>query len=141
MVACASSIATDDISITYNEAVKSSEKDKWRIAMNEEIGSLHKNQTWRLVSLPKGKKAIGCKWVFAKKEGFPSQSDVRYKARLVAKGYVQKEGIDYNEVFSPVVKHSSIRILLALVAQLDLELVQLDVKTAFLHGDLKRKSI
>ncbi|KAL0446163.1 UNVERIFIED_CONTAM: Retrovirus-related Pol polyprotein from transposon TNT 1-94 [Sesamum latifolium] len=68
MVACASSIATDDIPITYNEAVKSSEKDKWRIAMNEEIGSLHKNQTWRLVSLPKGKKAIGCKWVFSWKK-------------------------------------------------------------------------
>ncbi|GJV64845.1 retrovirus-related pol polyprotein from transposon TNT 1-94 [Tanacetum coccineum] len=85
-----------------------------------------------------GKKAIGCKWVYAKKEGFPGQDDVRYKARLVVKGYAQKEGIDYNEVISPVVKHSSIRILLALVAQLDLELVQMDVKTAFLHGDWKR---
>ncbi|GJV75035.1 transposable element, partial [Tanacetum coccineum] len=88
---------------------------------------------------PKGKKAIRCKWVYAKKVGFPGQDDVRYKARLVAKVYAQKEGIDDNEVFSPMVKHSSIRILLSLVAQLDLELVQIDMKTAFLHGDLEEE--
>ena len=139
MVAYASPIAIEDSPATYLEAVQSSEEEKWRIAMNEEMQSLHKNQTWRLASLPKGKKAIGCKWVYAKKNGFPDQYDVRYKARLVAKGYAQKEGVDYNEVFSPVVKHSSIRILLALVAEMDLELVQLDVKTAFLHGDLEEE--
>ena len=134
---CAASF--DEIPVTYNEAIQSSDEDKWRNAMNEEMKSLEKNQTWKLASLPKGNKAIGCKWVYAKKEGFPNKSDVRYKARLVAKGYAQKEGIDYNEMFSPVVKHSSIRILLALVAHLDLELVQLDVKTAFLHGDLEEE--
>ena len=74
--------------------------------------------------------------VFGKKEGFPNQEDVSYKARLVAKGYAQKKGIDYNEVFSPIVKHSSIRVLCSLVAQLNLELVQLDVKIAFLHGEV-----
>ena len=105
--------------------------------MDEEMQSLQKNNTWKLGQLPKGKRAIGCKWVFAKKDGSHSKKDVRYKARLVAKGYAQREGIDYNEVFSPVVKHSSIRILLALVAQLNMELVQLDVKIAFLHGDLE----
>jgi len=70
--------------------------------------------------LPKGKKAIGCKWVFAKKDGSPDAT-VCYKARLVANDYAQREGINYNEVFSSVVKHSSIRILLALVAQYDYE--------------------
>ena len=74
-----------------------------------------------------------------KKEGFSCKKKIRYKGRLVAKGYAQKEGINYNEVFSPIVKHSSIRILLAMVAQFDLELVQLDVKTAFLHGDLEEE--
>lgn len=138
-VAYASPMASDDIPATYKEAVGSSEEDKWRSAMADEMESLQKNQTWKLAKLPKGKKAIGCKWVYTKKDGFPDISDVRYKARLVAKGYAQKEGIDYNEVFSPVVKHSSIRLLLALVAQLDMELFQMDVKTAFLHGDLEEE--
>ena len=129
----------DDIPITYQEAMQSLESDKWKSAMDEEMQSLRKNNTWELAQLPKGKRAIGCKWVFAKKDGSPSKKDIRYKARLVAKGYAQKEGIDYNDVFSPVVKHSSIRILLALVAQLNLELAQLDVKTAFLHGELEEE--
>ena len=107
--------------------------------MDEEMQSHVKNHTWKLARLPKGKKAIGCKWVYAQKEGFSSKNDICYKARLVAKSYAQKEGIDYNEVFSPVVKHSSIRILLALVAQFNMELVQMDVKTAFLHGDLEEE--
>ena len=117
----------------------SSESGNWEGAMEEEMQSLTKNKTWKLAQLPKGKKAIGCKWVFAKKERFPNKEDVRYKARLVVKGFAQREGIDYNEVFSPVVKHSSIRILLALVTQLNLELAQLDVKTVFLHDDLKEE--
>ncbi|KAG8479441.1 hypothetical protein CXB51_029725 [Gossypium anomalum] len=139
MVAYALPVVDDDIPVTYQEAMESLESDKWKSAMDEEMQSLRKNNTWELAQLPKGKRAIGCKWVFAKKDGSPSKKDVRYKARLVAKGYAQKEGIDYNDVFSPVVKHSSIRILLALVAQLNLELAQLDVNTAFLHGELEEE--
>ena len=89
------------------------------------------------MQLPKGKRAIGCKWIFKKKEGIPGVEDARFKARLVAKGYRQKAGIDYDEVFSPVVKHTSIRVLLAMVALFDLELEQLDMKTVFLHGELE----
>ncbi|KAH9672468.1 hypothetical protein KPL70_017737 [Citrus sinensis] len=96
-------------------------------------------ETWELVKSPKGKRAIGNKWVYTKKQGSPNQTTPRYKARLVAKDFAQKEGIDYNEVFSSVVKHTCIRILLALVAEYELELAQLDVKTAFLHGDLEEE--
>ncbi|KAL4580653.1 hypothetical protein LXL04_016853 [Taraxacum kok-saghyz] len=121
-------VVNSEIPSKFREASESPENKEWKHAMNEEMDSLIKNKTWNLVSLPEGKRAIGCKWVFAKKEV--------YKARLVAKGYAQKEGVDYNEIFSPVAKQYSIRVMLALVAQFDLELVQLDVKTAFLHGDL-----
>lgn len=88
--------------------------------------------------MPKGKKAIGCKWVYRKKESISGRGET-YKARLVAKGYSQREGIDYNEIFSPVVKHTSIRVILAMVAMHDMELEQLDVKTVFLHGDLEEE--
>ena len=71
------------------------------------------------------------------KDGIPSIKKPRYKAKLVAKGYTQKKGIDFSEVYSPVVKHIFIRILLGVVAQHDMELEQLDVKTSFLHGELE----
>ncbi|KAH9704495.1 retrovirus-related pol polyprotein from transposon TNT 1-94-like protein [Citrus sinensis] len=139
VVAYALPVIDDDIPNTFGEVLRSSESDQWKLAMEEEMKSLHQNQTWELVKLQKEKKAIGNKWVYTKKQGSPNQSTPRYKARLVAKGFAQKEGIDYNEVFSPVVKHTSIRILLALVTEYELELAQLDVKMAFLHRDLEKE--
>ncbi|KAA3477583.1 Retrovirus-related Pol polyprotein from transposon TNT 1-94 [Gossypium australe] len=103
--------------------------------MEEEMESFQKNETWQLVKPPTRKKIIGCKWVFKKKKGL-DQGNTRYKVRLVAKGYNQVEGVDFHDVFSLVVNHTSIRALLALVASNNLELEQLDVKTAILHGDL-----
>ena len=87
----------------------------------EELQSLEKNQTWDLVRLLEGKRAIGCKWIFKKKEGATSQ-DIKYKTRLVAKGYSQQKDIGYKKVFSSIIKHSSIRVLLALVASQNLKL-------------------
>lgn len=84
--------------------------------------SLNKNKTWNLVDLPKGKRAIGCKWIYKYKLGIPGVEDPWYKSRLVAKGYSQKEGIDYQEIFSPVVKHVSIRLMLSMVVDKYLEL-------------------
>ena len=98
-----------------------------------------KNGTWDVVRLPKQKKAVRCKWIFKRKEGLSSSEPPRFKARLVAKGFSQIPSVDYNDVFSPVVKHSSIRIFFGIVAMRDLELEQLDVKTVFVHGELEEE--
>jgi len=108
---------------------------KWDNAMDEEMAALDANATWELVVLPEDKKAIGCKWVYKVKhnaDGFVN----RYKARLVAKGYAQTYGIDYEETYSPVAKMTIIRAIIAMAAAKGWSLHQMDVKNAFLHGDL-----
>ena len=94
------------------------EDPKWKAAMQEELGALEKNKTWEIVSLPPGKKAVGCKWVFTIKQTPEGKID-RYKARLVAKGYSQTYGIDYDETFAPVAKMSTIRMLISLPVNKD----------------------
>ena len=111
---------------------------KWTKAIEEEMGALLKNQTWTLVPLPQGKKTVGCRWVFSVKHKADGSIE-RYKARLVAKGYTQIYGVDYHETFSPVAKLNTVRVLLSLAANLDWPLHQLDVKNAFLHGDLEEE--
>ena len=93
------------------------------------------NDTWDLVELPEGRTAVGCKWVFKVKHNGEGKV-VRFKSRLVAKGYSQRHGIDFEETFSPVVRFSSIRTLLALAVQKDMIVHQMDVVTAFLNGEL-----
>ncbi|KAM0006936.1 putative RNA-directed DNA polymerase [Helianthus debilis subsp. tardiflorus] len=106
--------------------------------MNEEFSALHKNNTWSIVDLPKGRKPIGCKWIFRVK--YKSNGEVeRYKARLVAKGFNQREGIDFDETFSPVVKMVPIRCIVSLSVQNDWPLYQLDANNAFLYGNLKEE--
>ncbi|GJT67255.1 retrovirus-related pol polyprotein from transposon TNT 1-94 [Tanacetum coccineum] len=106
----------------------------WNKAIIEEMVSLEKNQTWSLVRLSAGKKALQSKWVFKVKEEHDGKK--RYKDRLVVKGFQHKQGVHYNEIFSPVVKMTTIRLVLSIVAAEDLHLEQLDVKTTFLHSDL-----
>ncbi|KAJ0535983.1 putative RNA-directed DNA polymerase [Helianthus annuus] len=113
-------------------------KREWVEAMQDEMNSLYENNTFELVKLPKGKRALKNKWVYkVKTEEHTSRP--RYKARLVVKGFSQRKGIDFDEIFSPVVKMCSIRVILGLAASLDLEVEQMDVKTAFLHGDLDKE--
>ncbi|MCO5560344.1 hypothetical protein L7F22_013956 [Adiantum nelumboides] len=103
--------------------------------MQQEIDSIHKNHTWDLVDLPTGKKPIGTKWVFKVKIKQDGTID-RYKARLVAKGYAQQKGIDYDETFAPTSRASTVRSLVAIAAHHNWKVHQLDIKTAFLNGDL-----
>ncbi|KAE8715770.1 hypothetical protein F3Y22_tig00110160pilonHSYRG00432 [Hibiscus syriacus] len=132
-------IVSSDDPVTFHDAVTSQENDKWMAAMVEEMESLNHNRTWELVPLSEGKKPIGCKWVYKKKPTVTEKEGEKFKARLVAKGFSQQKRVDYDEIFSPVVRHTSIRAVLALVASWDLHLEQMDVKTAFLHGDLEEQ--
>ena len=120
---------------TYKGAMSTPEAPFWKEAVQNEIDSIMQNHTWTLSDLPKGSKAIGCKWVFKRKLKADGTID-KYKARLVAKGYRQKEGIDFFDTYSPVTRITSIRMLIAIAAIHNLEIHQMDVKTAFLNGEL-----
>ena len=120
---------------TVHEALNSEQSSQWREAMESEYSSLLKNDTWDLVPPPEGKNIFGSRWVLKVKHD-ENGSVNRFKARLVAQGYSQVKGVDYEEVFSPVARNTSVRSLLALANAHDLEIHQMDVKTAFLNGSL-----
>lgn len=122
-------LSTIEIPNTIQEALNHSE---WKKAIEEEIQALEKNGTWEISNLPKGKQPVGCKWIFNVKYNANGSLE-RYKAKLVAKGFTQTYGIDYQETFAPVAKLNTVRSLLSLAANLG----QLDVKNAFLNGDLE----
>ena len=126
----------EDDPINFQQVKQSPNYQKWIDAMNDEIKSMKDNDVWDLVKLPEGVKPIGCKWIFKTKRDSKGNIE-RYKARLVAKGFTQRLGIDYKETFSPVSSKDSLRTIMALVAHFDLELHQMDVKTAFLNGDVE----
>ncbi|XP_024316275.1 uncharacterized protein LOC100822297 isoform X1 [Brachypodium distachyon] len=124
-------IGTDEPS-PVSEAKQNS---SWKHAMEEELKSILENDTWNMVDLPAGQKPIGLKWVFKLKKD-PSGKIVKHKARLVAKGYVQRKGVDYDEVFAPVARLETVRMLAARAAQEGWEMHHMDVKSAFLNGEL-----
>nr|KYP36109.1 Retrovirus-related Pol polyprotein from transposon TNT 1-94 [Cajanus cajan] len=120
---------------SVQSSTRSIQNPCWREAMTCELKALELNHTWDVVETPSHVRPIGCKWVFKIKR-LPNGSIERYKARLVAKGYSQIEGIDYFETFSPVVKMTTVRVVLALASINQWHIQQLDVSNAFLHGDL-----
>ncbi|KAJ9671119.1 hypothetical protein PVL29_027218 [Vitis rotundifolia] len=110
----------------------------WKNAMLEEIHALEDNHSWKLIELPQGKKVVGCKWVFAVKVN-PDGSVARLKVRLVTRGYAQTYGVDYSDTFSPVAKLNSVRLFISIAASQQWMIHQLDIKNAFLHGDLEEE--
>jgi len=125
-------IVTSGDPVSYEEAVKSY---KWREAMDAEMESIQKNETWSLTELPAGTKKIGVKWIYKTKLNESGKVD-KLKARLVAKGYAQQHDVDYTEVFAPVARMDTVRMIIALAAKKGWLIYQLDVKSAFLHGEL-----
>jgi hypothetical protein len=121
----------------YEEALQVDTKNKWEEGMKEEMDSMKNNQTWDLVQFPTEKRGLHNKWVYNLKEEYGGKN--RYKARLVVKGFAQNKGIDFDEIFYPVVKMTSIRTILSLVVVEYLHLEQLDVRKKILHGELEEE--
>jgi len=120
---------------TLNEAKQRPDWPLWEKAINEELATLHTAGTWVLKEAPPGVNIVGSKWVFkAKKDA--SGNVVRYKAQLVAQGFSQVPGVDYFDTYAPVAKLPSIRTILSIATRLDMEMHQVDIKGAYLNGDL-----
>ena len=120
---------------TYQQAMNSPQRDSWMDAINDEMASHHKSDTWEIVTRTADMNVLSGKWVFRVKRG-PNGRIQRFKARWVVRGFEQQQGIDYNETFASVVRQKTYRVLFALAAIHDWEIEQMDVKTAFLYGDI-----
>ncbi|MCO5547920.1 hypothetical protein L7F22_001375 [Adiantum nelumboides] len=134
-LACFSTLCDTDDPNSFEQAL---ECVQWKDAMQQEIDSIHKNHTWDLVDLPTGKKPTGTKWGFKVKRKQDDTVDI-YKARIVAKGYAQQKGIHYDETFALTSHASTIRSLVAIAAHHGWKVHQLDIKIAFLNGDLQKE--
>jgi hypothetical protein len=133
-VACLCDIMDAEPS-SYEEAA---EKRVWKDSMGEEYQSIVKNDVWDVVPRPKEKSIVSSKWIYKMKHAADGSIE-KYKARFVAQGFSQKEGIDYEETFSPVVRYTSIRTILLLATVMKWKVHQMDVKTTFLNGEIKEE--
>jgi hypothetical protein len=123
---------------TYKEAMSCPDATQWQIACAEELDIFRQMKLYEIVDKPTNRKVVDSKWVFQLKRG-PDGEIEKHKARVVAKGFTQIKGLDYDETFAPIVKFTSICILLAITAHNDLEIHQIDIKTAFLNGEIKEE--
>lgn len=128
-------ITDEKLPNNYKQAIDSEESSHWKKAIEDELNSIKEHNVYTLVTPPSSSRILESRWVFVKKYNENGQVD-KYKARLVVKGYNQILGIDFQDTFSPVTTYTTIRILLALAAQYKMIVKQLDVKTAFLHGNI-----
>ena len=117
------------MAILRSDALPEAAQKEWKAACYEEMESLDKRDVFELTNLPKGRKTIGCRWVFDVK------GDSHKKARLVTQGFSQVEGVNYNELFSPVVWFESMCLMLALTALHNWYMTGVDIRTAYLYGD------
>ena len=123
---------------TFKQAMNSRNAMQWKCAMEEELEAINENKTWELSDLPMGRRAIGSRWVFKEKRDGNGRT-VRYKARLVAQGFSQKYGVDYDEVFAPVARQTTMRLLLSIAGARKYHVMQYDIKSAFLNGKLEEE--
>ncbi|GKE47644.1 zinc finger, CCHC-type containing protein, partial [Tanacetum coccineum] len=128
----------DDLK-TFDEAMKSQDVSFWKEAINDEMDSIMGNNSWVLADLPPGCKPLGCKWIFKRKLKLDGTIE-KFKAILVIQGFKQKSGIDYFDTYAPVARISTIRLLIAMASIHNLIIHQIDVKTAFLNGDLEENA-
>jgi hypothetical protein len=123
--------------VTHDEAIQCPDKDQWLTAMETELQTMKDMNVYETMSLPEGRKAIGCRWVLEFKDDKKGPSV--YKACLVAQGFSQVPGVDYGATFAPVIKPASVRLIVALACQQDWEINTFDAKHAFLWGVLREE--
>lgn len=138
MLALSAEAYVDSVPQTYEEAEERPDRKNWKEAIEQEMKSLIENDTWEIADLPPGARAIDGKWVFKLKRKADGSIE-KYKARMVAKGCAQKKGLDYEETYASVAPLTTLRTLLAAINEHQLDTHQLDVKNAFLHGNLKEE--